>query len=93
MQNINKTLVLDIRQNEISIVPKFALQQLLFSKLLKVDTTLTFHTLPEMKIVLFRYFKYGWVYRIYYKQGIWTIYVLEFNKMETAQRVIDLLKS
>mgnify|MGYP000887073619 FL=1 len=93
MQNINKKLILDLHQKTISIIPKFFLQRWLVSNVLKIDTTFSFNNLPEIKLLYYSNLKYHWTQRIYYKHGIWTIYLLEFEKKETAEKVMYLLKN
>ena len=93
MQNINKKLILDLHQKTISIIPKFILQRWLVSNVLKIDTTFSFNNLPEIKLLYYSNLKYHWTQRIYYKHGIWTIYLLEFEKKETAEKVMYLLKN
>jgi len=92
MQGINKTLIIDLQQSTLSIIPNFVLQRWFLSNLLKVSTTYGFNNLPDFRLLFYTRFKYDWTRRIYFKKGIWTIYLLEFDKKETAQKVLDLLK-
>lgn len=92
MQNINKTLILDLHQKTISIIPNFVLQRFILSKILKVNTIFSFNDLPYMYLVNYHNLKYHWTKRICFKKGIWTIYLLEFNNKEMAQKVLQLLR-
>ncbi|XVJ66158.1 MAG: hypothetical protein HEQ40_08350 [Lacibacter sp.] len=92
MQAINKTIIIDLRQKTLSIIPTFILQRWFLSKLLKVETTYSFSKLPDFRLLFYTRLKYDWTRRIYFKKGLWTIYLLEFDKKETAQNILDLLK-
>ncbi len=92
MQGINKTMIIDLQQRTLSIIPNFILQRWLFTNLLRIDTTYSFNSLPDFRLLFYTRLKYDWTRRIYFKKGIWTIYLLEFDKKETAQKVLDLLK-
>ena len=91
MQSINKTLILDLQQRTLTVIPNFFLQGWVLSKIQRIDTTLTINNLPEMRIVRYPRLKYDWTRRIYFRQGFWTVDLLELEKKETAQQVLNLL--
>ncbi|MEN9978371.1 MAG: hypothetical protein RLZZ569_996 [Bacteroidota bacterium] len=93
MQNINKTLIIDLSLKTITIIPDFFLQRFFCQKILKVQPTFSFSNLPELKLLFYTNLKYHWTHRIYFKKGFWTIYLLEFEKSETAQQVLSLLQA
>jgi hypothetical protein len=90
-QNINKTLIIDLDQNTLSVTPNFVLHRFIVSKILKVDTIISLNELPKIYLVNYRNLEYHWTQRLYFKKGIWTIYLLEFDKKKTAQKVLELL--
>ena len=92
MQSINKTLIIDLNQKTISVIPNFVLQHFILSKILKINTIFSLSDLPDMYLLQFRNLNYHWTQRIYIKKGIWTIYLLEFDRKQTAQKVLQLLR-
>jgi len=92
MQNINKTLIIDLTRKMISISPNFFLHRWVLAKLLNINTTFTLNSFPNVELIYYRNLKYHWTYRIYFKKGLLKVYLLEFDKKETAQQVLNLLK-
>jgi hypothetical protein len=92
VQNINKTLIIDLTRKTISIIPNFILQRWILAKLLKVDQEFAINNLPDLQLLFYRTSKYHWSQRIYFKKVLWNVYLLEFDKKETAQLVLNLLK-
>jgi hypothetical protein len=92
MQNINKTLILDLHQKTMSIIPNSVLQRFILSKILKVNTIFSLNDLPEMYLLNYHKLKYQWTNRLCFKKGIWTIYLLEFDNKEIAQKGLQLLR-
>jgi len=91
MQGINKTIIINLHDRTFSVIPKFTLQRWILSKVLKVDSTYSFTNLPTFHLLFYTRLEYAWTRRIYFKKGVWNIYILEFSKKETAQKVLDLL--
>src|SRR5690349_20129818 len=60
MQSINKTLILDLHQRTLSVIPNFFLQHWALTKLQRIDTILPVDNLPEMRLVRFSRLKYDW---------------------------------
>lgn len=92
MQKINNTLIIDLHQKTLSVIPNFIFHRFILSKIIKVNTTFSLSNLPEIYSFRHYYLTYHWTQRLSLKQGIWTIYLLEFDKKETAEKVLQLLK-
>lgn len=75
-----------------SIIPNSVLQRFILSKILKVNTIFSLDDLPEMYLLNYHKLKYQWTNRLCFKKGIWTIYLLEFDNKEIAQKVLQLLR-
>ena len=75
-----------------SVIPNFVLHRIILSKILKVDLTLSLNNLSDITLFKYRKSKHYWTHRLSLKQGIWTIYLFEFDKKETAEKVLQLLK-
>jgi len=93
MQNINKTIIIDLHQRTISVIPNFSFHRWILSNILKVETTFSLNELPDIHITYYSRSKSHRTRRIFFKKGIWTVYLLEFNKKEIAQKVVNLLKA
>lgn len=92
MQNINKTVILDLQQKTLSLVPNFILHRFILSYILKVNTIFSLNHLPNIAVSSYYYSKRRWTQRLSFKKGFLTIYLLEFDKKETAEKIFQLLK-
>jgi hypothetical protein len=92
MQKIKNTLIIDLHQKTLSVIPNFIFHRFILSKIIKVNTTFSLNNLPEIYSFRYYYLTYHWTQRLSLKQGIWTIYLLEFDKKKTAEKVLQLLK-
>ena len=92
MQNINKTLTIDLHQKTLTIEPSLFIHRWILFNLLRVEKKFSFDNLPKLHLLYYTNLKYHWTQRIYFKKGLWNIYLLEFENKGTAQSVLNLLE-
>lgn len=92
MQNINKTLTIDLQRGTLSVIANSFIHRWILSNLFRLDTTIKLDSLPKLDLLYYSNLKYHWTHRIYFNRGLWNIYLLEFEDKATAQSVLNLLK-